>query len=153
MSNRMWVSVAVVGALVACSSHPVSPGSAADPPRCTDTLPAGDIARVYVEVMSSPAGTVVLPEWCTVRSGTEVVWRMTADVRQTFELDFAESPGTLSGAYMRMAAGQKRFTSRQVGDRQELTIIAKPVVAASRIPYEVRIGDTLVDPGIKIMPR
>ena len=69
------------------------------------------------------------------------------------ELDFAESPGTLSGAYMRMAAGQKRFTSRQVGDRQGLTIIAKPVVAASRIPYEVRIGDTLVDPGIKIMPR
>lgn len=152
MNDRVWMYVAACLGSVACAAQPSVPTPPGEAVQCTDRLPARIVKLVHVDVKAGPDGPIIVPELCVVRSGTQVVWRTADDVLDPFELGFAESPGSATDA--RMAEnGQKDFTSRRMGRRQEVLIIAKPVTAENLINYDVRIGTTHIDPGIKIMPR
>jgi hypothetical protein len=153
MNYRVWVYIVVstgtATGVVACATQPPLPGEVL---QCTENLPPRIVKLVYVDVASGPNGPVITPDVCTVRSGTQVLWRTAEDVLDPFALAFAESPG--AAAYYRSAgAGQKDFDSQRMGRRQEVLIVAKTVSSENNIKYDVRIGSTHLDPGIKIMPR
>lgn len=151
MNFSVWlylvVSIGTVAGIAACATQPPLPGEVL---QCTENLPPRIVKLVYVDVASGPDGPVITPDVCTVRSGTQVLWRTAEDVLDPFALAFAESPG--AAAYYR-SAGQKDFNSQRMGRRQEVLIVAKTVSSESNIKYAVRIGSTHLDPGIKIMPR
>ncbi|MGE8233227.1 MAG: hypothetical protein ACN6OR_07570 [Stenotrophomonas sp.] len=154
MNYNMWVYLAVsagiiVGA-VACATVPPAPGEAV---QCTENLPARIVKLVYVDVAAGPNGPVITPEVCAVRSGTQVLWRTAEDVLDPFALAFAESPGAAASYRSAANTGQKDFDSQRMGRRQEVLIVAKAVVSENNINYDVRIGSSHLDPGIKIMPR
>lgn len=154
MNLGVWlylvVSIGTVAGVAACATQPPRPGEVL---QCTENLPPRIVKLVYVDVASGPGGPVITPDVCTVRSGTQVLWRTAEDVLDPFALAFAESPG--AAAYYRSAdsTGQKDFNSQRMGRRQEVLIVAKTVSSESNIKYDVRIGSTHLDPGIKIMPR
>ncbi|KRG44153.1 hypothetical protein ARC78_06255 [Stenotrophomonas pictorum JCM 9942] len=133
-----------MGSAAAWAMQQTSPAQTREPPLCTDQLPPRAVKLVYVDVAPGVAGPVVTPELCVVRSGTQVVWRKSADAQESFELTFAEAPGGTAAT---------QFLSRPVGNRQEVLITAKPVTSTSEIPYDARIGVSRIDPGIKIVPR
>lgn len=152
MNCRMWLYVAVSVGSAACAaqlSASVPPGESV---QCTDRLPVRIVKLVHVDVVPGPDGPIIIPELCVVRSGTQVVWRTADGVLEPFELAFADSPGTPT-ELRTPETGQKDFASKRMGRRQEVLIIAKPVTAESLISYDVRIGTSHIDPGIKIMPR
>ncbi|WP_303746956.1 hypothetical protein [Stenotrophomonas pigmentata] len=151
MNYSVWIFVGLSAGVAACATQP--PPAPNDPVQCTNTLPARIVKMVYVDVMAGPSGPVVSPDECVVRSGTIVLWRTPENVLDPFELAFAESPVDAATHRMSANGAPKDFRSQRMGRRQGVEITAKEVTVENRIKYDVRIGSSHLDPGIKIMPR
>lgn len=151
MNYSVWVFVGLSVGVTGCATQP--PPAPNDPVQCTNYLPARIVRMVYVDVATGPGGPVLTPDECVVRSGTIVLWRTAENVLDPFELAFAESPVDPTTQRISASGAPKDFRSQRMGRRQGVEIIAKEVTAEKRIKYDVRIGATHIDPGIKIMPR
>ena len=151
MNYSVWVFVGLSVGVASCATQP--PPAPSDPVQCTNYLPARIVRMVYVDVAAGPNGPVIAPDECVVRSGTIVLWRTAENVLDPFELAFAESPVDAATHRMSANGAPKDFRSQRMGRRQAVEITAKEVTAENRIKYDVRIGSSHLDPGIKIMPR
>ena len=151
MNYRVLVCVALSAGVAACATR--SPPLPSDAVQCPASPPAQMVKLVYVDVLVGPSGPIIVPEVCVVRSGTRVLWRTKENVLDPFELAFAESPVDAANHRARAGGAPTDFRSQRMGRRQAVEIVAKDVSDEQDIKYDVRIGSTHLDPGIKIMPR
>lgn len=98
--------------------------------------------KVFIDIAYDGSGMPsAIPDECTVKDGTVIVWRTAKDVKAAFDIDF-------EGESVAGKEAPRRTRSQESNARQKVTLTATNVDA--RYKYAIEANGKRVDPAVII---